>query len=245
MTLSTTTLHLPSTHTGTSLAAPNLSATTRRLLAYGMISGPLFIGLAFIQVLTRPGFDLRRDAISLLSLGDLGWIQITNFIVSGLLAVGLAVGMRRALHPGRASTWGPLLVGTYGIGMCIGGLFTTDPSFGFPPGAPAGMPADMSWHAVLHAIGFFTAFLSVIPACFVFARRFAGRKQWRWTAYCTVSGVVAPALIVVGSNNLEIAGVLFFVAGVVVCAWLVAMSRSLLAAQPQSAARDRSPSSDL
>src|SRR5262249_56454173 len=109
-------------HTGTSLAAPNLSATTRRLLAYGMISGPLFIGLAFIQVLTRPGFDLRRDAISLLSLGDLGWIQITNFIVSGLLAVGLAVGMRRALHPGRASTWGPLLVGTYGIGMCIGGL---------------------------------------------------------------------------------------------------------------------------
>ena len=218
--------------------------TRKSLLAAGIVAGPIYVLVSLAQALTRDGFDLGRHAWSLLANGHLGWIQITNFIVSGLLAVGLAVGMRRALHPGRASTWGPLLVGTYGIGMCIGGLFTTDPSFGFPPGAPAGMPADMSWHAVLHAIGFFTAFLSVIPACFVFARRFAGRKQWRWTAYCAVSGVVAPALIVVGSNNLEIAGVLFFVAGVVVCAWLVAMSRSLLAA-PQSAARDRSPSSDL
>jgi hypothetical protein len=194
-----------------------------------MITGPLFIGLAFIQVLTRQGFDLRRDAISLLSVGDLGWIQVTNFVVSGLLAVALAIGMRRALHPGRASTWGPLLVATYGIGLCIGGVFTTDPSFGFPPGAPEGMPASMSWHAVLHAIGFFTAFLSVIPACFVFARRFAGRKQWRWTAYCTFSGLLAPALIMFGSNNLGIAGVVFFVAGVVVCGWLVAVSLSLLA----------------
>jgi hypothetical protein len=44
--------------------------------------------------------------------------------------------------------------------------------------------------------------------------------------------VVAPALIIVGSNILEIAGVLFFVAGVVVCAWLVAMSRTLLVETP-------------
>jgi hypothetical protein len=87
----------------------------------------------------------------------------------------------------------------------------------------------MSWHAVLHAIGFFTAFLSVIPACFVFARRFAERKRWGWTAYCSASGLLAPALIVAGSNNLEIAGVLFFVAGIVVCAWLVAMSFFILA----------------
>lgn len=231
MTSSNTALVQPDTRAGTTFgtASASINTTTRQLLVYGMITGPLFIGLAFIQVLIRLGFDLRRDAISLLSLGDLGWIQITNFVVSGVLAVALAAGMRRALLPGRASTWGPLLVATYGIGMCIGGVFTTDPSFGFPPGAPEGMPASMSWHATLHAIGFFTAFLSVIPACFVFARRFAERKQWRWTAYCTLSGLIAPALIMTGSTHMDIAGVVFFIAGIVVCSWLMAMSLSLLA----------------
>ncbi len=37
------------------------------------------------QAFTCPGFDLRRDAISILSLGDLGWIQVANFVVSGRL----------------------------------------------------------------------------------------------------------------------------------------------------------------
>lgn len=211
-------------------ASPALrsSVITRQLLLFGLLTGPLFIGLAFVQVLIRPGFDLRRDAISLLSLGDLGWLQITNFLLSGALAIVLALGMRRALHPGRASTWGPLLVALYGLGFLVGGLFTTDPSFGFPPGAPQGMPASMSWHAVLHSIGFFMAFLSIIPACFVFARRYAGRGQWRWTGYSIASGLVAPALIASGSNNLDIAGVLFFIAGVVICTWLVAVACSML-----------------
>jgi hypothetical protein len=47
----------------------------------------------------------------LLSLGDLGWIQIANFVVTGALFVACAVGLRRVLHPGRAGTWGPRLVG--------------------------------------------------------------------------------------------------------------------------------------
>ena len=33
--------------------------------------------------------------MSLLSLGDLGWIQITNFVVSGLLLVAFGVGVAR------------------------------------------------------------------------------------------------------------------------------------------------------
>ena len=38
---------------------------------------------------------------------DLGWIQITTFVVTGLLWVAFAVGMRRVRHPGRGGTWGP------------------------------------------------------------------------------------------------------------------------------------------
>lgn len=35
-----------------------------------------------------------------------GWLQIANFVVTGLLAILFAAGIRRALHPGRAGTSG-------------------------------------------------------------------------------------------------------------------------------------------
>jgi Protein of unknown function (DUF998) len=85
--------------------------TTRALLAGGAVAGPLFIIVGLLQAVTREGFDLRRHPLSLLSNGDLGWIQIANFVVTGLLFAAAAVGMRRVMHPGRGGTWGPLLVG--------------------------------------------------------------------------------------------------------------------------------------
>ena len=67
---------------------------TRQLLACGIASGIVFFAVGLGQAFTRAGFDLRHNAISQLSLGDLGWIQITSFIVTGLLAIACAVGAR-------------------------------------------------------------------------------------------------------------------------------------------------------
>ena len=55
------------------------------LLACGAVAGPLFIVVGLTQALTRAGFDPVKHPLSLLSVGDLGWIQITNFVVTGLL----------------------------------------------------------------------------------------------------------------------------------------------------------------
>ncbi len=68
---------------------------TRTLLAGGIAAGPLYVGVGAIEVLLRPGFDIRRHALSLMSNGDLGWIQIASFIASGALVIAGAVGMRR------------------------------------------------------------------------------------------------------------------------------------------------------
>jgi hypothetical protein len=46
-------------------------AKLRILVAYGVITGPLFVGVAALQALTRDGFDRSRHRLSLLSLGDL------------------------------------------------------------------------------------------------------------------------------------------------------------------------------
>ncbi len=201
---------------------------TKTLLACGVDSGPLFYIVAVAQMFTRSGFDIRHHAISLLSLGDLGWIQIANFIVTGVLAVMCAVGLRRLLHPGCGGTWGPLLIGVYGVGLILGGIFHPDPGLGFPPGAPAGMPTAMSWHAVLHSIAFYTAFLSLIVACFVFARRFTSQGQRGWGIYCAATGVISPIFIVLGSSVTSWAGVLFAIAGVFAFGWVSVIAARLM-----------------
>ncbi len=82
------------------------SAATRtaRLLACGIVAGPLFLTAGLTQAFIRDGFDLSRHPLSLLSLGDLGWVQIANFVVTGALFIACAVGMRRVLRPGRGGT---------------------------------------------------------------------------------------------------------------------------------------------
>jgi hypothetical protein len=180
---------------GPSGATPATTRPTLVLLACGVVAGPLFLAVALLQALTRAGFDLRRHPLSLLSLGELGWIQIANFVVAGLLSVAFAVGLRRILHPGRGGTWGPLLIGAYGVGLIGGGVFIADPGAGFPPGAPAGAPEQLSWHGILHDAAHVLAFLALIAACFVLARRFAGLGQRGWATYCVATGVALLALM--------------------------------------------------
>jgi len=74
---------------------------TRALLACGVVAGPIYIVVGVIQIFIRPGFAMRRHELSLMSNGDLGWIQISNLVVTGLLSILCAVGLRRVLHPGR------------------------------------------------------------------------------------------------------------------------------------------------
>ncbi len=163
---------------------------TRALLAAGVIAGPLYIAVGLVQILIRPGFDIRRNELSLMSNGDLGWIQIGNFVVTGLLSIACALGVRRVLRGSRGGTWGPLLVAVYGAGLIAAGAFVADPMNGFPPGAPAGSPSAVSWHGLLHLFSGAVGFVALISACFVFARRFAGLGQRAWCTYSVATGVL-------------------------------------------------------
>ena len=53
-------------------------------LRLGMLAGPLYVLVGLLEVLFRSGFDIRRHALSLMSNGGLGWIQIGSFICSGV-----------------------------------------------------------------------------------------------------------------------------------------------------------------
>ena len=61
---------------------------------------------------------LSPHPLSLLSLGDLGWIQIANFVVTGLLVTACAIGMRRVLHPARCTKDPGQVLVTERMGVC-------------------------------------------------------------------------------------------------------------------------------
>jgi hypothetical protein len=208
---------------------PASGSATRRLLACGILVGTLFVGVSFVQAVTRQGFDLSRQPLSLLLLGDLGWIQLMNFEVVGFLSIAYAVGIRRLLHPGRAGTWGPLLVAGFGVGLIVAGIFGPDPSMGYPPGAPEGTPATMSTHSAIHGVGFFISLASFIGACLVFARRFAGLRERGWVTYCVASALVSP--ILVGSSGALMTsrrgGIPLFAMAIVFGAWYVLLALHL------------------
>ncbi|WP_439382436.1 DUF998 domain-containing protein [Amycolatopsis lexingtonensis] len=174
---------------------------TRRLLGCGAVAGPLFLVVVLVQDYTRPGVNPREQPLSLLTLGALGWIQVTNFVVTGLLNVAFAVGIRMALRSGPGGTWGPLLIGGFGLGLIAAGAFVPDPAFGFPPGAPPGMPSDISWHANLHSVAALVVFGSLIPAIVAFTRRFVLRREWVWALASALTGAAVLAFFLSTANE--------------------------------------------
>src|SRR5580704_10583194 len=146
-----------STVTTTQIPTPQTAvrawATKRRSptpwLQLGAVAGPVFLAASLIQAILRPGFDLAHNAASLLSLGNLGWIQDLNFAIAGALSFAGAIGLRRALRGTSGGTWLPRLFGAVGVGLAAASIFHPDPSGGFPPGTPVAASAISSWHGVL------------------------------------------------------------------------------------------------
>jgi Protein of unknown function (DUF998) len=162
---------------------------TRALLICGIVAGPLFTIVGLAQAFTRPGFDLTRHALSLLENGDLGWVQVSSFLLTGLLFVACAVGMRQVMRGSRGGTWGPRLIGVLGVGLICAAFFHADPGLGFPPGTPANANT-LSWHGMVHLIVGSVSFLARIAACFVFARRFVSQGLRGWAIYSIVTGLL-------------------------------------------------------
>ena len=164
------------------------SAATVRLLACAIAGSSLFVVAVLVQSFTRAGFDPRVHALSMLALGDIGWIQTLTFVLSGALILASVAGFRRALSPGRGRTWGPVLIGLFGVGLIWGGLFPTDAGLGFPDGAPAGIP-EPTVIGTLHSLSPTLIAVSLVAACIVLARRFAGMKRRGWMSYCIATPV--------------------------------------------------------
>lgn len=179
------------------------SKLTKALLACGVIGPPLFILVFLIEGATRKDYNALRYPVSSLSIGTSGWTQAANFVVTGLLILALALGLRRALRAGAGSVWGPLLIALTGIGLIGAGFFTTDPLFGYPPSGPLVL-TQFTTHGHLHDFFSSFVFLGLPIACFVLTRGFAVREKPGWVIYSALSGIgilVMFVLAAVGFNQ--------------------------------------------
>ena len=207
---------------------------TKALLVCGAIAGPLFVVGFLFEGATRANYDPLRHPVSSLALGDYGWVQSANFVVAGLLTLALSVGLRRALRLGKSSTWGPLLVGVWALGLLGAGVFVTDPVSGYPPGAPDRLSSN-SWHGALHDLFSLLGFVALAAACFVFGRWFVGRGKRGWALYSAVSGVVFAVAFIFSSTGfaqvaglVDLAGLLQRVVVVVGFCWLTMLAVHVL-----------------
>jgi lysylphosphatidylglycerol synthetase-like protein (DUF2156 family) len=181
----------------TTVTTPSTAADgtrTERLLAAGIVAGPV-LGLTWLaQGLVRDGYDFSRHPMSLLALGEAGWVQIANFCVSGGLMLACAAGLRRTLRDGPGARWAPRLTAAIGAGLVAAGVFTADPGAGFPAGAPEGAPV-LSWHGILHEASHLVVVVAWIALCFVLRTRFARSGDRGWARACVAAVPIAIGLV--------------------------------------------------
>ncbi|WP_165977909.1 DUF998 domain-containing protein [Nonomuraea diastatica] len=164
----------------------------------------LFVGVILLEGALRPGYEPLHRFGSELSLGERGWVQIANFIVSGLLVLGFALGLRRVMGDGRGSAAAPVLAAIFGMCLIVGGVFVTDPKPGYPAGSAG--TAEPTVHGLIHDGNPVPFYLSLIALMCVMARRFAaepGGRPWMWFCVATAVGVPVTFAIAAGLYDAE------------------------------------------
>lgn len=163
---------------------------------------------------------------SLLANGDHGWLQVTNFVLTGLMLVAFAVGLGRALDGGVAGRWEPRLAVVFGLSLVASGIFRADPAMGFPAGTPEGV-AEVTTHGIVHFGAAGVGFTAIAAACFVLARRFSADGERVMSRFSRITGVAffGGFLCVASGGGSVVANLLFTVAVVLVFTWIAAVAR--------------------
>ena len=156
----------------------------RKLSAWaGILAPAIFVGVFTVEGVLRSGYDPLKMYISALSLGNLGWLQISNFILLGLLLFIFTIGLSKEFQTGKASRGGIITLYIISVLFFISGPFVMDPTE---------TPADqMSVHGLIHGISGGIVFLIMPIIIFIFLRRFFSDNNWqsfRW--WTLILGVI-------------------------------------------------------
>lgn len=155
-----------------------------RLAAIAGIIGPLLLGsvitlltIAERDFMTSIGWRLGAplDWPSGLALGPYGWLMTAAFLISGLLIIVFAIGLRLSLPRVRLAAISIWLLIFAGIGM-IGLISPTDKTISRPL---------RTWHGILHDSSFVVIGLTLMPAMVLLGFVFLKDERWKNLAVYT------------------------------------------------------------
>ncbi len=162
-----------------------------------MLGPALFVFVFTLEGWLRPGYDTCSMFVSELSLGPRGWVQISNFVVVGLLFLTFARGVARELPSASRASTGPILLTILGFCFIGSGPFVMD-----PVSTPR---AAWSGHGTMHQLLGALAFSLMPVSCFIFWRRFGADPSWqplrRWTLAACAATLASIVLMKLGLGD--------------------------------------------
>lgn len=178
---------------------PSLTPVPRSLrlrLWYGLIAAGLFHVIAIVEGILTPGYDASQQAISALSLGRWGWIQMSSFIFLGTIIISTATPWRKVLAAGSGAKAYPILTFLTGGSIILCGIFRQDPAPGYDPENLALTAPTLT--GLLHLLFAAIGALSSITGLIIMARRFAHTPLWKgWNIYSISMALIMIACITV------------------------------------------------
>ena len=158
--------------------------------------GALSFAITTVQGIFRDGFDAWHQAVSALSLGPGGWIQMLNLVAFGLVVLTTVPAWRRILAGGKGATLYPVLTAMVGASFVVVGVIPQDPAPGYDP---AGLALQAPTTLGLTHLAFAgVAALSSVIGLFVMAARFADEPAWRgWAMYSRATAIAVVGCVAV------------------------------------------------
>jgi hypothetical protein len=213
------------------------AAVTRSLLGWGVVAGPFYVVIGLVLALTRPGFTPSEHALSLLTLGEHGWMQRANLTLSGLMVLAAAYGVLRTVRDGRGLATG-VLTGVYGVCLVLSAVFLPDPVEGFPPGAA---PGEISTGGILHLVFGAVGFVCLASAAFGYSRWAARRGEGGRSRFGLVCGLAVLLCFVGGAASAQspIGVALLWLATLAAWLWLALASAHFYGVVPHPVIAER------
>jgi hypothetical membrane protein len=150
----------------------------------GIVAPIFFWFMVVIESLLRPGYSQYYNFVSDLGVGHLSILQNINFVVFGILTIGLAIGLKNGLPSPKTRTLkaGIWFVILFAIGVLLAGVF----------------PESYLW-AIPHNIVSATAFVAIIAAQLFIWQGLKDKDRTMWGRYATyslISGLLSLILVI-------------------------------------------------
>ena len=136
----------------------------------GIIAPIIFVSIFTIEGLLREDYSASENFISELSIGNRGWIQITNFMIFGSLFLVFSIWLLREFRKRKISSIGPGLFIILSVCYFFSGLFVTDPGTIFTQ--------QKSVHGIIHGVLGAMVFLLMPVSSWTFLKLFKKEKAF-------------------------------------------------------------------